>query len=93
MAIVVKVPTQLRAFTDGRVGVEASGASISDALADLDENHPGILSRILADDGSVRRFVNIYLGDENIRFLDGLDTALSDGDVLSIIPAVAGGSR
>ena len=91
MPITIKLPTQLTSFTQGATAVEASGSNISEALAHLEDLHPGISHGILAEDGSVRRFVNIYLGDENVRFLDGLDTPVSEGDVLAIIPAVAGG--
>ena len=92
MSIKVKVPTQLRSFTGGRDQVEIAGGTVSEALAELGKNHPGVLERILDEDGTIRRFVNVYLDDENVRFLDGLDTKLGEGDVLAIIPAVAGGA-
>lgn len=92
MAVVVKVPTQLRVYTAGRDAIEVSGTSVAEALAALGDMHPGILDRILTDDGSVRRFVNIYVGDEDIRFLHGLGTAVRDDDSIAIIPAVAGGA-
>ena len=93
MPIVVKVPTQLRTFTAGRACVTADGETVSEALANLGRNHPGVLQRIVDDEGAIRRFVNIYVDEENVRFLEGLDTKLDEGNVLAIIPAVAGGSR
>ena len=92
MSVSVRVPTQLRNLTDGRSDVEATGASVSEVLADLERSHPGVLERVVDEGGVLRRFVNIYLDDENVRFLDGLQTSVAEGDVLSIIPAVAGGS-
>mgnify|MGYP000974169892 CR=1 FL=1 len=86
----VRIPTPLRSLTGGEESVQASGANVRALIDDLESNHPGIKDRLL-DDKGVRRFVNIYVGEEDIRFLDGLSTAISDGDVLSIIPAIAGG--
>jgi MoaD family protein len=90
MAIEVRIPTILRTYTDGAKTVEASGDTLRSALADLDARHPGLQERIV-DDAGLRRFVNVYLNDEDVRFLDGIDTALSDGDVVTVLPAVAGG--
>ncbi len=90
MAIEVKIPTILRTYTDGARSVEASGDTLRSLIADLDASYPGIQERIV-DDAGLRRFVNIYLNDEDVRFLDGIETSLSDGDVITVLPAVAGG--
>ena len=90
MSITVRIPTPLRTLTGGEESVTASGKNIQALIDDLESNFPGIKDR-LVDDKGVRRFVNLYLGDEDIRFLDGLDTELNDGDELSIVPAIAGG--
>lgn len=91
MPIQVRIPTPLRKFTGGKDTVEAAGASISAVLADLDQNHPGLRERICETDGSVRRFVNVYVNGDDIRFLDNLKSAVKDGDEISIVPAIAGG--
>lgn len=91
MSIVnVRIPTPLRALTSGADEVRAEGANVVQVIEDLEKRYPGIRDRLL-DDKGVRRFVNIYVGDEDIRFLDGLKTALVDGAELAIIPAIAGG--
>lgn len=90
MAIEVRIPTILRTYTDGARSVEASGDTLRSLLASLDAAYPGLQERIV-DDAGLRRFVNVYLNDEDVRFLDGIDTALSDGDVVTVLPAVAGG--
>ncbi len=92
MAIEVRIPTILRTYTDGERAVDASGASIQALIEDLESRHNGIGERLL-EDGEVRRFVNIYVNDEDIRFTGGLATELSDGDTVVILPAVAGGAR
>ncbi|HUV48709.1 MAG TPA: MoaD/ThiS family protein [Actinomycetes bacterium] len=92
MAVEVSIPTILRTYTGGAKGVEASGATLKAVIDDLEASHPGIAER-LVDDAGLRRFVNVYLNDEDVRFLSGLDTEVSDGDSLTILPAVAGGSR
>jgi molybdopterin converting factor small subunit len=92
MSAKVKVPTQLRSLTDGASEVQATGAKMSELIDDLETRHPGMRERMLDDDGRLRRFVNIYLDDEDIRFLQGLDTEVPEGAEVSIIPAVAGGS-
>lgn len=92
MAIEVRIPTILRNYTDGAKTVQGSGATLSEVLGDLEERHPGLRER-LVDDGSLRRFVNVYLNDEDVRFLSGLETPVSDGDSVTVLPAVAGGAR
>ncbi|MEU1617893.1 MoaD/ThiS family protein [Streptomyces sp. NPDC005722] len=91
MAIEVRIPTILRSYTDGAKAVEGSGSTLDELLADLDTRHTGIRERIV-DAGELRRFVNVYLNDEDVRFLDGITTKLTDGDSVTILPAVAGGS-
>jgi molybdopterin converting factor small subunit len=90
MAIEVRIPTILRTYTDGAKTVEGSGDTLRALIADLDARHPGIADRIV-DDAGLRRFVNVYLNDEDVRFLDGIDTAVADGDSVTVLPAVAGG--
>lgn len=90
MSVTVRIPTPLRTLTGGEEQVTASGENVRSVIEDLESNHPGMKDR-LVDDKGIRRFVNVYLGDEDVRFLDGLDTALKSGDELSIIPAIAGG--
>ncbi|MGR6923246.1 MoaD/ThiS family protein [[Actinomadura] parvosata] len=90
MAIEVRIPTILRNYTDGAKAVNAEGATLEELIANLEARHPGIKER-LVDDGSLRRFVNVYLNDEDVRFLGGLGTPVSDGDTVTVLPAVAGG--
>lgn len=90
MAIEVRIPTILRTYTGGEKAVEGGGATLAELFADLETRHAGIQARIV-DGGQLRRFVNVYLNDEDVRFLDGIDTALTDGDNVTILPAVAGG--
>lgn len=92
MAIEVRIPTILRTYTDGAKAVEGDGATLAELLDDLEARHQGLQARLI-DEGKLRRFVNIYLNDEDVRFLDGLQTSLKDGDVVTVLPAVAGGSR
>ena len=95
MAIEVRIPTILRTYTDGAKSVEGTGGSLSELIDDLDGSHPGIKGRLVEDkDGSVdlRRFVNVYVNDEDVRFIGGLDAPLSDGDQVVVLPAVAGGA-
>jgi sulfur-carrier protein len=87
----VRIPTPLRKLTNGQEEVKASGASVAAVIADLDQKYPGLRERICDDQGKVRRFVNIFKNDEDIRFLQNLDTAVGDADELSIVPAIAGG--
>jgi molybdopterin synthase sulfur carrier subunit len=91
MAISVRIPTQLRELTGGNKIVEAEGNDLSEIIENLEKNYPGIKDRLLDESGNLRRFVNIFLSDEDVRFLDGLNTKVSEGQTVSIIPAVAGG--
>ncbi|WP_017592012.1 MoaD/ThiS family protein [Nocardiopsis potens] len=91
MSVSVRVPTILRTYTKDAAQVTAEGATLDEVLNSLDADHPGIRARIVDDSGKLRRFVNVYVGDEDVRFADGLDTATADGTEVSIIPAVAGG--
>jgi len=87
----VRIPTILRTYTDGESEVTAAGATLSEVLDDLDANYAGIKGRILDDKGELRRFVNVYVGNDDVRFLDNLETPTPDGAQISVIPAVAGG--
>ena len=91
MAIEVKIPTILRTYTGGAKSVQAQGGTLTALLDDLDASHPGLKGRLITDDGSLHRFVNVYVNDEDVRFTGSLDTALKDGDSVTILPAVAGG--
>jgi MoaD family protein len=88
--VTVRIPTPLRTLTGGEEQVQANGDTVRAVIEVLETNHPGIRERLL-DEKGVRRFVNLYVGDEDIRFLDGLDTKLKSGDEISIVPAIAGG--
>ena len=90
MAIEVRIPTILRTYTDGEKSVSGEGANLSALIDDLESNHPGLKDRLL-DGGDLRRFVNVYVNDEDVRFLGGLATPVADGDAVTILPAVAGG--
>ncbi len=87
----MRIPTQLRSLSGGQAEVDVEGGSVREVLASLDSAHPGFRGRLFDDDGNLRRFVNVFVADEDVRFLQGLDTAVPDGQVVSIIPAVAGG--
>ncbi|MBV2363910.1 MoaD/ThiS family protein [Streptomonospora nanhaiensis] len=91
MSVSVRVPTILRTYTKDAAEVTAEGETVQEVLADLDANYPGIRARIVDDSGRIRRFVNVYVGDEDVRFAQGLDTPTVSGSQVSIIPAVAGG--
>ena len=93
MAIEVRVPTILRPYTNGQKAVTGAGDTIADLLSDLDTSYPGIRARLITDDGSLHRFVNVYINDEDVRFLGALDAKLADGDTVTILPAVAGGAH
>jgi molybdopterin converting factor small subunit len=90
MAIEVRIPTILRTYTDGAKQVEGTGSNLGELIADLESRHVGLSARLL-DAGALRRFVNVYLNDEDVRFLSGLDTPVKDGDTITVLPAVAGG--
>ncbi|MFE7646803.1 MoaD/ThiS family protein [Streptomyces phaeoluteigriseus] len=90
MAIEVRIPTILRQYTDGKKAVEGSGDTLADLFTDLETRHTGIQARIV-EKGQLRRFINVYLNDEDVRFVEGIDTKLTDGDTVTILPAVAGG--
>lgn len=87
----VRIPTPLRKLTDGKAEVTASGATIRAVIDDLDRQHPGIKARICDDAGAVRKFINVFANEEDIRFLQGLDTPVGERDEISIVPAIAGG--
>lgn len=87
----VKVPTILRGHVDGAAEVHGEGATLRDLLDDLEHRYPGISARILTEDGRLHRFVNLYVNDEDVRYLGSLETGLQEGDTVSILPAVAGG--
>ena len=91
MAIEVRIPTILRTFTDGEKAVTGDGGSLSALIDDLEANHPGLKDRLI-EDGDLRRFVNVYVNDEDVRFIGGLEAELSDGDQVVVLPAVAGGA-
>lgn len=91
MSVQVKIPTVLRKHTDGEAMVEAKGSTIGELVEDIAGRFPEFRAKVLADDGQLHRFINVYANDEDVRYLDGLDTKVTDGDVVSILPAVAGG--
>jgi len=88
----VRIPTPLRKLTDGNAEVTVDGGDLRTVVKNLDAAHPGFAERVLDDSGELRRFVNVFVRDEDVRFQQGLDTELSDTDVVSIVPAVAGGA-
>jgi MoaD family protein len=92
MAIDVRIPTILRTYTGGQKAVEGAGDTISELLADLDAKFPGLRGRLITEEGGLHRFVNVYVNDEDVRFLGALDAKVNDGDTVTILPAVAGGS-
>ena len=91
MSVTVRIPTQLRELSGGAAEVSLDSGSLGEVLAALDATHPGFRGRLFGDDGELRRFVTVVVADEDIRVLDGLGTAVADGEVVSIVPAVAGG--
>jgi len=93
MGIIVRVPTPLRKFTGDKSDIEATGETIGALLDNLEHQHPGIKERLVDETGIVRRFVNVYLNEEDIRFLNGEKTAVKDGDRVTVVPAIAGGGH
>ncbi len=91
MSVKIKIPSSLRKFVGGHDTVEVDGSNVRDALDSLEDAHPGIKAKICDDGGNLRRFINVYADQEDIRFLDNLDTPLSEGGELQIVPAIAGG--
>jgi molybdopterin synthase sulfur carrier subunit len=91
MAVLVRIPTPLRTLTKGSAEVQAKGDTVRDLVEDLERQFPGLRERLLDDAGELRRFINVYVNEEDIRFLTGKTTVLKDGDQVSIVPAIAGG--
>jgi sulfur-carrier protein len=91
VAITVRIPTQLRNLSDNAAEVSVEGSTVAEALKALEAQYPGFGERLFDDSGALRRFVNVFLADEDIRFLQGVDTPVTDGQTISIVPAVAGG--
>jgi len=91
MPVNVKLPTILRKHAGGQARVEADGATLRELLEDLETRYPGITKNVVTDDGGLHRFINVYVNDEDVRYLGSLETELKDGDTISILPAVAGG--
>ncbi len=91
MAVTVRVPTTLRPLSGGNAQVQVEGATLGDVLSALNAAHPGFNDRLFDDSGSLRKFVNVFVADDDVRFLQGLDTPVPDGETVSIVPAVAGG--
>lgn len=92
MSIEVRIPTILRTYTGGEKAVSGEGSNLAELIDNLEGNHPGIKDRLVESDGALRRFVNVYVNDEDVRFTGSLETDLSDGDTVVILPAVAGGA-
>ena len=91
MAVVVRIPTPLQKFTKNQSAVQVESSTIQDMVNDLEQSFPGIRERLCDEHGAIRKFINLYLNDEDIRFIDGEKTTLKDGDEVAIIPAIAGG--
>ncbi|MDO8364690.1 MAG: MoaD/ThiS family protein [Actinomycetota bacterium] len=91
MAVIVRIPTTLRPMAGGASQVQVEGATLADVLTNLDAAHPGFRDRLLDESGALRKFVNVFVADDDVRYLDGLGTAVPAGETVSIIPAVAGG--
>ena len=91
MAVLVRIPTPLRAVTKGAAEVQAAGDTVADVIEDLERQFPGLRERLIDEGGAVRRFINLYVNEEDIRFLQGAKTELKPGDQVSIVPAIAGG--
>jgi sulfur-carrier protein len=93
MAVLVKLPTILRKHANGEARVEADGSTLRELLKDLESRYPGITKNVVTPDGGLHRFVNVYVNDEDVRYLGSLETPVTEGDTVSILPAVAGGVR
>ncbi|MCR4292172.1 MAG: MoaD/ThiS family protein [Candidatus Kuenenia sp.] len=93
MSVTVRIPTPLRTFTDGVDEVKVEGKNIGEIISNLEANYKGIKERICDDSGQIRRFINFYLNDEDIRFLNNMETPVKDGDYISVVPAIAGGCQ
>ena len=91
MTATVRIPTTLRPMAGGKSEVEVEGSTVGEVLKSLDAAHPGFADRLLDDDGNLRKFVNVFVADDDVRFMDGLETPVPDGETVAIIPAVAGG--
>jgi MoaD family protein len=91
MAVTIKLPTILRKFAGNEARVSAEGATLAEVLKDLESRYPGITKNVIAEDGGLHRFINVYVNDEDVRYLGALETPVTDGDIVSILPAVAGG--
>jgi len=91
MAVTVRIPTQLRQLSGGATEATVEAGTVGEIVKQLEDLHPGFAERLLDDQGKLRRFVNVFVADEDVRFLDGLDTPVPDGETVSIVPAVAGG--
>lgn len=91
MSVSVRIPTILRTYTDGASEVQAAGGTLAEVIESLESSYPGIKGRILDDKGAIRRFVNVYVGNDDVRFLESLETSTPEGVQVSVIPAVAGG--
>jgi molybdopterin synthase sulfur carrier subunit len=91
MTVQVKIPTVLRKHTDGQAAIDANGSTIRELVEDIAGRFPEFRQKVISEDGALHRFINVYANDEDVRYLEGLDTKVSDGDVVSILPAVAGG--
>ena len=91
MAVTIRIPTTLRPMSGGQAEVQVEGSTLAEVLASLDAAHPGFHDRLFDEQGALRRFVNVFVADEDIRFLQGLETPVAEGQVVSIVPAVAGG--
>ena len=91
MSVTVRVPSQLRTLSGGRAELQVEGASVGEVLKALDAAHPGFADRLFDESGQLRRFVNVFVAEEDVRFLDGLETTVAEGQTVSIVPAVAGG--
>jgi molybdopterin converting factor small subunit len=93
VSVEVRIPTLLRKFTDQRATVEVPPGSVADVIRELESKFPGLQGQLVGDDGELHRFVNVYVNDEDVRYLDRLDTKAADGDTVSLLPSVAGGAR